>query len=177
MKKKVPAIIAVFLVIGVGYFFLTRYIPAIFRYQTPEESFQKNAPSDWSLIEIQEDQDVALILYQDENSTFSSKIIAKDSRGWTSIYAPQKTKKTVPIDRGFLYIQEIQGKQIVKIVAFEDADTEIPAISDSAESNFSTVICEVASGRIFHHSFAVINPPITEDYYIIIGTQKITPNS
>lgn len=177
MKKKYQpiAIILVFLVISVGYYVFTQYVPELFRYQTAKESFEKSASSnELELVEIIECQSIAFIIYKNPDNSFSNCVIAKDSRGWMSMHANQGIRKDVAIDDGFLYFHEVKGKYISRIVMIVDASMDIPTISDNAESDFLIRYYELKNGRKIIYAFAVLDENFPNDYRILIGNEEIT---
>lgn len=174
MKKKIALIATMVLVVGFGIFSYEKFVGEVFRYSTPKEAFSDSSQRDSELVDIVEDQGVALLIYKNKEGSYSDHILAKDSRGWTSLFINYKNRKQILQDNGFVYLKEVQGKNVVQIVLVVKADEELPTISDSQKSSFFTSSYPLEDGGKIFYGFLVLGEKIPDDYKIKLGDRQVT---
>lgn len=143
------------------------------RFSTPKEAFLKSEQRNTELVNILEDNDIALLIYK-ENGTYSNSIIEKDSRGWTSLSIHYNNKKEIMYDKGFIYIKEIQGKFVIQTVTTIEKNEGVPTITDTENSEFLLELCELSNGRKILYGFSVFNENFQDGYMIKIGEETIS---
>jgi len=173
MKKKIAVIGVVALVVSLGLFIYNQIIAKAFRYSTPTEAFSNSSQRDSELTDILEDQDVALLIYKKKDGAYSDHVIAKDSRGWVPMSINYKNRRQISQDNGFIYLKEVQKKNVVQIVTIVEANENLPAISDSMKSTFLSSSYELDSGRKLLYGFLVSEEKFPDDYKIKLGDQEI----
>lgn len=174
MKKKIVFITAVvILAVSFGLFAYKTFVAGLFRYTTPTEAFFHSCPRGSELIDIIEDQDVALVIYKNKEGSYSDRILAKDARGWTPLSVNYKKWKQVQQDNGFVYLKEVQGKNVVQIVLVIKAGEEAPVISDSQGSAFFSGTYPLEDGGKILYGFLVLGEKVPDDYRVKLGDQEV----
>ena len=173
MKKKIATVGALVLAVSLSLFIYNEIIAKSFRYSTPLEAFEKSGPRNAEVVDILEDQEVALLIYKRKDGAYSDQVIAKDSRGWTPLSMNYKNKRQISQNNGFIYLKEVQGKNIVLIVTTVETDENFPVISDSINSEFLYSSYKLDNGRKLLYGFLVSEEKLPEDYRIKLGEQEI----
>ena len=173
MKKKIAVIGVVILVISLGNFIYNQIITKAFRYSTPTEAFSNSSQRDAKLMDILEDQEVALLIYKRKDGTYSDHIIAKDSRGWTPLSINYTNRRRISQDNSFIYLKEVNEKAAVQIVTIVESNEDLPVISDSVQSTFLSSSYELDSGRKLLYGFLVLEEKFPDNYKVKLGNQEI----
>lgn len=173
MKKKLAIIGSLVLIISLSIFIYNEIIAKSFRYQTPEESFEKSSSHKSELVEILEENDIALVIYKNEKGVYSDHVIVKDNRGWSPLTVNYKNKKVVSRKEGFFYVKEIENKYVVEIVTIRESAEDIPSIGDNLYSEFVIRSYETNTGRRLVYGFLVTSDKISEGYSILLDGQEI----
>lgn len=84
-----------------------------------------------------------------------------------------KNRRQISQDNGFIYLKEVQKKNVVQIVTIVEANENLPAISDSMKSTFLSSSYELDSGRKLLYGFLVSEEKFPDDYKIKLGDQEI----
>ena len=171
MKKKIAIVSTLVLAVSLSLFIYNEIIAKSFRYQTPEESFEKS--SSHKLVEILEENDIALVIYKNEKGVYSDHVIVKDNRGWSPLTVNYRNKKVVSRKEGFFYVKEIENKYVVEIVTIRESAEDIPSIGDNLYSEFVIRSYETNTGRRLVYGFLVTSDKISEGYSILLDGQEI----
>lgn len=176
MKKKISLIVALILLISLGYFMYKGVIVNSFRYSTPEEAFQKSSPQGSELVDILEDKDIALLIYKKSNGVFSDTIIRKDQRGWPPISVVYHPQSDILSSCGFVYSWNIKNKYVVEVVSSIKKNSQPPIITDSLKSEFLLGVYESSNDEKLVYGFLVSEEKFPDDYKVIIGEEEIGLN-
>ncbi len=172
MKKKFAIIGIVILTISFGIFVYNKVIVNSFRYPTIKDAFYSSCPPDSTLIGTMEDKDVALLIYENDDGTYSDDISAKDTRGWSPISIKYKIINQTTLDNGFIYLKEVNEKYIVQVVITAKND-DISSISDNLDSTFMSKTYELDNDKNIVYGFLVTEENFANDYTIMVGEQEI----
>lgn len=144
------------------------------RYETPEESFEKSAPRGTELVEILEDNGIALVIYKKNNGEFTTEIISQNQKGWSPIHMEYNYKKSKITDKGVVYLSIIDEKYVVHVstlVKKEDNFENI--IYDSLDSKF--ILCSYEFGDMVSvEGLLVIEGAFPDDYKVTIDGLEIS---
>lgn len=173
MKKKIIVVAICVLVLGLGIYTYKEIIVKSFRYSTAIEAYEKSCPSGAELLDIVESHDIAMIIYRRKDGVLSDHIIAKDDRGWSTLYVTLNNAKNRMTDNGFFYIKEIQGKSVVHFLTSTEQNSPIPSVSDSLNSIFTLKSFDANGGGKVVYGFLVIEGALPDGYSILLDDTEI----
>lgn len=175
MKRVIGVISVILLIISFSSFIYNSFISPMFRYQTPAESFEKSCPRNSKLIDIIEDENLALLIYLEKDGAFCEEIIIKDNRGWTPMSTNMKFNniKEIYLNDQFIFLKQIDDRYVVEISILADINENIGVISDSIGSTFITKTYELNSNRKIIYGLLVLDESFPDEYKIFLGDEEI----
>lgn len=174
MKKQKIIMIIALIAICLSPTIKGKIVNSVFRYETPQEAFEKSGPRRNELVAVLEDNGVALLIYKKNGYEFYNKIIAKDSRGWAPLSLEYKSKKDKMTEKGFVDLLKINGKYVVHIMTgAKNGENISDMIYDNLGSEFLIHINEFPSGELSISALLVLDE-IPDDYKVIIDDLEIS---
>lgn len=174
MKKKTVIMILAAVIVFLVPTIYSKVINTALRYETPEESFKKSGPKGSELVNVLEDNGVALVVYKKIDGVVTMEMIFQSQRGWEPLNMEYSYKKSKMTDKGVVYLSIINGKYIVHVsTMIKNVDTSEFTICDNMGSQFMTCSYEFGDDVISVEGLLVSEEKLPDDYKVIIDGLEV----
>lgn len=137
-------------------------------YSTPQQSFELSSPRGAELLEIIQEDDCALVLYE-ESGAITYKVISREEKGWCSLKASSKRSASAKITDGF--INKFRLNDCTALVGCIVTDKGEPLINDAEGKEMELHMLTTSSNRKSYFWFSVSREESVNNYVIINGQQ------
>ncbi len=171
MKKRVLYCIVLSVLIAFIGFMWTDLLKSQ-HYETPEKAFFVQKLKGSKLVDVIEDQDVALLIEQKWDGVFSDHVIFQNEKGWSALKAMPHFDHVFDEQWSIRYAQ-VQGKYVMVLILLH---TETPSVQDSLGSDVTVRTYVDTEDITMRYGLIVVDGDLPEDYALYINGQKIILN-
>lgn len=145
------------------------FITKSFRYNSPENAFERTAPIGTEMLKIVQQEDAALVIYKEDKANVSCHLLSKDEKGWTPMNYYHNSAQKVIINSGVVYLYEIGDKYIIhsSFSVDENPDNQ-ELVIDSSGKKHQIYIYEHGLGGAFVYSLCVMEE-MPDDYTLFVN--------
>lgn len=173
-KRKLLMLLGgVLLAVGVFLLIYSAVSNKLVRYSTPQEAFQKSAPSGAEMLDILEAENAAFVIYKDGNRIDYDTVMIKDAWGWPSISANLLETKTVSIENGVVSYWCVQDMNVLKVVVVDTTGEYEFSLSDNYGTQTLTG-CTSNDDITVYYGLLVVEGTLPDNYTLFVGSEAVT---
>lgn len=173
--KSLSVAILILALIGSAYYGFNMLRTENTRYDTPYESFENGTSDKDELVDVFINENVALIIYRQNDGTYVNSIVSKDDKGWTPLNYYTRYfmgKKTAQYSGGWVICYQVDNKSVLLIFSDTDEKNQIPVAVDNCNTDFSFKSYDL-NGELTVRGIGVLNSEIPNDYVLTVNDERI----